>query len=88
MVLFSIFSYLLITWELLQYGLELYGTDKRSTVLDLPLWVQPLGAAALLLIGGVLLISGTIWSRGHFDRLRQQLFHTSSAPPDNGRPAG
>jgi hypothetical protein len=43
-------------------------------VLDLPLWVQPIGAAALLTIGAVLLISGAIWSRGHFDVLRRQLF--------------
>jgi TRAP-type C4-dicarboxylate transport system permease small subunit len=73
-VLFSIGSYLLITWELLRHGVDLYGTDKRSTVLDLPLWVQPLGAGILLAVGGVLLVSGTIWSRGHFEQLRRELF--------------
>lgn len=73
-VLFSIFSYLLITWELLQHGLDLYGTDKRSIVLDLPLWVQPLGAGVLLTVGGVLLVSGAIWSRGRFEQLRRELF--------------
>ena len=76
-VIFSIFTFLLITWRLLVYGIDLYGTDKRSTVLDLPLWVQPIGASILLIIGAVLLISGAIWSRGHFDALRRQLFRDS-----------
>lgn len=73
-VLFSVASYLLITWQLWVHGLELYGTDKRSTVLDLPLWVQPIGAAVLLSIGAVLLVSGVVWARGHVDQLRQALF--------------
>lgn len=73
-VLFSIFSFLLMTWQLLVHGLDLYGTDKRSTVLDLPLWVQPIGAGLLLVVGAVLLISGAIWSRGHYERLRRELF--------------
>lgn len=73
-VAFSIFAYLLMTWELLGHALQLLGTDRRSTVLDLPLWVQPMGAAVLLIIGGVLLICGTVWSRGHMERLRSELF--------------
>ena len=73
-VVFSIFAFLLITWRLWVYGLDLLGTDKRSTVLDLPLWVQPIGAGVLLVIGAVLLISGAVWSRGHFERLRRELF--------------
>lgn len=84
-VLFSIFAFLLMTWELWKHGADLYGTDKRSTVLDLPLWVQPLGAAALLTIGAVLLISGTVWSRGRFDRLRRELFRGDETSPDGGR---
>ncbi|MCW5747301.1 MAG: TRAP transporter small permease [Alphaproteobacteria bacterium] len=80
-VLFSVFSYLLVTVELLRYGLDLYGTDKRSTVLDLPLWVQPIGAAVLLLVGGVLLVSGVLWSRGHFDLLRRELFRNGDGVP-------
>ena len=63
-LLFSIFAYLLLTWELLQHALQLLGTDKRSTVLDQPLWVQPMGAAVLMIVGGVLLICGAVWSRG------------------------
>jgi TRAP-type C4-dicarboxylate transport system permease small subunit len=73
-LLFSVFSYLLVTWELLRYGLDLYGSDKRSTVLDLPLWVQPVGGAALLVVGAVLLVSGVLWSRGRLDALRAHLF--------------
>ena len=73
-VLFSIGSFLLITWQLWRHGLDLFGTDKRSIVLDLPLWVQPIGAAVLLTLGAVLLISGAVWSRGRFDKLRRELF--------------
>jgi TRAP-type transport system small permease protein len=76
-VAFSIGTYLFITWELLQHAFDLLGTDKRSTVLDLPLWVQPMAAAVLMSVGGVLLISGTVWSRGHFERLRGELFRSS-----------
>ena len=73
-VVFSILTFLLMTWQLLVHGIDLYGTDKRSTVLDLPLWVQPIGAGLLLVLGAVLLISGAVWSRGHFERLRRELF--------------
>jgi TRAP-type C4-dicarboxylate transport system permease small subunit len=80
-VLFSIGTYLFITWELLEHAFDLLGTDKRSTVLNLPLWVQPMGAAALMSIGGVLLISGAIWSRGRFERLRGELFRSGGPGP-------
>ena len=78
-VLFSIGTYLFVTWQLLRHGLDLLGTDKRSTVLDLPLWVQPMGAAILMTVGAMLLISGAIWSRGHFERLRGELFRSDGA---------
>jgi TRAP-type transport system small permease protein len=55
---------LLITWQMFEHGLDLLRSGKRTAVLDLPQWVQPISAAALSLVGLALLLVAVARSRG------------------------
>ena len=47
---------LLITWQMYEHGVDLLQSGKRTAVLDLPQWVQPMSAAILSLVGFGLLV--------------------------------
>lgn len=55
---------LLITWQMYEHGVDLLQSGKRTAVLDLPQWVQPMSAAILSLVGFGLLVAAIIHTRG------------------------
>lgn len=55
---------LLITWQMFEHGFDLLESGKRSAVLDLPQWVQPMSAGILSLVGFLLLLVAVVRSRG------------------------
>jgi TRAP-type C4-dicarboxylate transport system permease small subunit len=55
---------LLITWQMFEHGLDQLETGKRTAVLDLPQWVQPMSAALLSLAGFALLVVAVARTRG------------------------
>lgn len=63
----------LITWQMFAHALNLLRSGKRTAVLDLPQWLQPMSAAVLSLVGLALLLVAVARSRG-------QLGVTAHAP--------
>lgn len=63
-VAFSVACYLLIIWQLLVHGIDLYESGKRTAVLAAPQWIQPITATVLSAIGFVLLVSAVVRTRG------------------------
>lgn len=63
-IAFSIVCYLLIIWQLLVHGVDLFESGKRTAVLSSPQWVQPIAATLLSAIGFVLLIAAVVRTRG------------------------
>lgn len=55
---------LLITWQMFEHGLDQLDSGKRTAVLDLPQWVQPMSAAVLSLAGFALLVVAVARTRG------------------------
>jgi TRAP-type C4-dicarboxylate transport system permease small subunit len=55
---------LLITWQMFEHGLDLWRSGKRTAVLDLPQWFEPMSAAALSLAGFALLVAAVARTRG------------------------
>jgi TRAP-type C4-dicarboxylate transport system permease small subunit len=55
---------LLITWQMFEHGFDLLRSGKRTAVLDLPQWMQPMSAAVLSLAGLALLAVAVARSRG------------------------
>jgi TRAP-type C4-dicarboxylate transport system permease small subunit len=55
---------LLITWQMFEHGLDQLESGKRTAVLDLPQWVQPMSAAVLSLAGFALLVAAVARTRG------------------------
>jgi TRAP-type C4-dicarboxylate transport system permease small subunit len=55
---------LLITWQMFEHGFDLLRSGKRTAVLDLPQWMQPMSAAVLSLAGFALLAVAVARSRG------------------------
>jgi TRAP-type C4-dicarboxylate transport system permease small subunit len=55
---------LLITWQMFEHGFDLLRSGKRTAVLDLPQWMQPMSAAALSLAGLALLVVAVARRRG------------------------
>lgn len=55
---------LLITWQMFEHGLDQLHSGKRTAVLDLPQWVQPMSAAVLSLAGFALLVVAVARTRG------------------------
>jgi TRAP-type C4-dicarboxylate transport system permease small subunit len=72
-ILFSIGCYALMTWYLLTHGFDLWMSGKRSTVLDLPLWIMPGVGGALSAVGLLLIVLATARSRGRPEHLRPEL---------------
>ncbi len=87
-ILFSIACYALITWHLLEYGFDLWRSGRRSSVLDLPLWIMPGTGGALSAIGLVLIVLATSRSRGHLERIRPELSDQDGEQIDHGSHAG
>lgn len=54
----------LITWQMFEHGLDLLRSGKRTAVLDLPQWTQPMSAAVLSLAGFALLAAAVARTRG------------------------
>jgi len=65
---------LLITWQMYEHAVDLLRSSKRTAVLDLPQWMQPMSAAALSLVGFGLLLLAVVRTRG-------RLGATSAASP-------
>jgi TRAP-type C4-dicarboxylate transport system permease small subunit len=82
-ILFSIGCYGLIAWHLIFHGYDLWTSGKRSTVLDLPLWIMPGAAGALSAVGLALIVLATAKSRGYPERIRSELLQIGGggAPP-------
>jgi hypothetical protein len=55
---------LLISWQMFEHALDLLRSGKRTAVLDLPQWMQPMSAAALALVGLALVLAAVARSRG------------------------
>jgi TRAP-type transport system small permease protein len=55
---------LLITWQMFEHGLDLWRSGKRTAVLDLPQWFEPMSAAVLSLAGFALLLAAVARTRG------------------------
>jgi len=55
---------LLVTWQMFEHGFDLLRSGKRTAVLDLPQWMQPMSAAVLSLAGLALLVVAVARSRG------------------------
>jgi TRAP-type C4-dicarboxylate transport system permease small subunit len=63
-VAISVGCTLLITWQMFEHGLDQLESGKRTAVLDLPQWVQPMSAAVLSLAGFALLVVAVARTRG------------------------
>jgi TRAP-type C4-dicarboxylate transport system permease small subunit len=55
---------LLIAWQMLEHALDLLRSAKRTAVLDLPQWIQPMSAAALSFAALLLLAIAVVRTRG------------------------
>jgi TRAP-type C4-dicarboxylate transport system permease small subunit len=55
---------LLICWQMFRHAVDLLGSAKRTAVLDLPKWLEPMSAAVLSLAGFVLLVVAVARTRG------------------------
>lgn len=55
---------LLICWQLFMHALDLLQSGKRTPVLELPQWIEPMSAAVLSLVGFVLLVQALVRTRG------------------------
>jgi TRAP-type C4-dicarboxylate transport system permease small subunit len=55
---------LLITWQMYEHAIDLLRSRKRTAVLDLPQWMQPMSAAVLSLVGLALLLLALRRTRG------------------------
>jgi len=55
---------LLITWQMFEHALDLWRSGRRTAVLDLPKWFEPMSAAALSLAGFALLVAAVARTRG------------------------
>jgi len=55
---------LLITWQMYEHAADLLRSGKRTAVLDLPQWIQPMSAAVLSLVGFALLVLAVMRTRG------------------------
>jgi len=60
----SVGCMLLITWQMCEHALDLLRSGKRTAVLDLPQWLQPMSAALLSLVGLALLLVAVAKTRG------------------------
>jgi TRAP-type C4-dicarboxylate transport system permease small subunit len=60
----SVGCMLLISWQMFEHALDLLRSGKRTAVLDLPQWMQPMSAAALALVGLALVLAAVARSRG------------------------
>ncbi|MEZ5738302.1 MAG: TRAP transporter small permease [Burkholderiaceae bacterium] len=66
----SVIVYALIAWQLAEHALDMFGSGKRTAVLNLPQWIQPATGALLSVIGVVLLVSAVVRSNGRPETLR------------------
>ncbi|MGH8745523.1 MAG: TRAP transporter small permease [Burkholderiales bacterium] len=55
---------LLICWQLFRHALDLLHSGKRTPVLELPQWIEPMSAAVLSLVGFALLVQAIARTRG------------------------
>jgi len=62
----------LITWQMFEHGVDLLRSGKRTAVLDLPQWTQPMSAAVLSLVGFGLLAVAVVRTRGRLGATSQQ----------------
>lgn len=62
----------LITWQMFEHGLDLLSSGKRTAVLDLPQWTQPMSAAVLSLVGFGLLAVAVVRTRGRLGATSHQ----------------
>jgi TRAP-type C4-dicarboxylate transport system permease small subunit len=62
----------LITWQMFEHGMDLLRSGKRTAVLDLPQWTQPMSAAVLSLVGYALLAVAVVRTRGRLGATSQQ----------------
>jgi TRAP-type C4-dicarboxylate transport system permease small subunit len=63
----------LITWQMFEHGMDLLRSGKRTAVLDLPQWTQPMSAAVLSLVGFGLLAVAVVRTRGRLGATSQQV---------------
>jgi TRAP-type C4-dicarboxylate transport system permease small subunit len=63
----------LITWQMFEHGMDLLRSGKRTAVLDLPQWTQPMSAAVLSLVGFALLAVAVARTRGRLGATSQQV---------------
>jgi TRAP-type transport system small permease protein len=80
-ILFSIGCYALLTWYLLAHGYDLWASGKRSTVLDLPLWIMSGAGGALSAVGLLLIILVAVRSGGRPEHLRPVLSKIEAGGP-------
>ena len=64
---------LLICWQMFRHAMDLLSSGKRTAVLDLPQWIEPMSAAVLSLVGFVLLVLALVRSRGRLGATAQHL---------------
>ena len=63
-VAMSVGCTVLICWQMFRHALDLLASGKRTPVLELPQWILPMAAAALSLVGFVLLLLALARTRG------------------------
>jgi len=63
-VAISVGCTLLITWQMYAHAADLLRSGKRTAVLDLPQWMEPMSAAVLSLTGFGLLVLAVVHTRG------------------------
>jgi TRAP-type C4-dicarboxylate transport system permease small subunit len=63
----------LITWRMFEHGMDLVRSGKRTAVLGLPQWTQPMSAAVLSLGGCALLAVAVVRTRGRLGATSQQV---------------
>jgi hypothetical protein len=56
-----------------EHGMDLLRSGKRTAVLDLPQWTQPMSAAVLSLVGFGLLAVAVVRTRGRLGATSQQV---------------
>lgn len=83
-VVFSIACYALMTIYLAVQGYEHWIGNKRSPVLDLPIWIMPAAGAALSIVGLALIVTAAIKTSGWLNRVAYDLssFDASGKRPD------
>lgn len=73
-VAMSVGCTLLICWQMFRHALDLLGSGKRTAVLELPQWIEPMSAAMLSLVGFALLLLALARTRGRLG--------ATATPPD------